>query len=134
MEPFTVLQSVRLRESTLEFWSNGIIYFKLDDNVEVQLSDSKAHYEFLKSNFDGKTKFRVLVEPGRYTSISREAREFSSRPETNNMTGANAVIVKSLAHRIVINFLINFTRKQNMKMRMFDSKEKAVKWLLSVKV
>ncbi len=48
MEPFTVLQSVRLRESTLEFWSNGIVYFKLDDNVEIQLSDSKTHYEFLK--------------------------------------------------------------------------------------
>jgi hypothetical protein len=73
----------------------------------------------------------VLVEPGRYTSISKEAREFSTLPESNNMTMASAVIVKSIAHRIIINFIINFIRQQNMKMRMFDDKNKAIEWLLS---
>jgi hypothetical protein len=134
MEPTTALRAVKLRVSTLEFWNNGIVYVRLDDNVEIQLEDSRSQYELLKSAYDGKTKFRVLVEPGRYTSISSEARQFSSQPDVNRMTAATAVIVKSLAHRIVINFLINFTRKQNMKMRMFDSKEKAVEWLLLVKV
>lgn len=128
-----VLESHRHRISTIEFWDNGIIYIKLDDNEEVKLEDSKAQYEFLKSKFDGVNRLKILVEPGRYTEISKEAREFSAQPESNLMTMASAVVVKSLAHRIMINFIINFTRQGNMKMKMFESKEKAIEWLLSLK-
>ena len=128
-----VLESHRHRISTIEFWDNGIIYIKLDDNEEVRLEDSKAQFDFLKSKFDGINRFKVLVEPGRYTEISKEAREFSAQPESNKMTMASAVVVKSLAHRIIINFIINFTRQEAMKMKMFESKEKAIEWLLALK-
>ena len=107
---------------------------RIDDNVEITLSDSTEQYESLRARYDGKKKYKILVEPGRYTSISKEAREFSTVPERNAMTAASAVLVRSLAHRIVINFLINFIQKQNMKMRMFDSREKAIEWLHSIKV
>lgn len=128
----TVLESHRYRISTLEVWDNGIIFIKLDDNQEVNLTDAKATYDFLKKKYDGKNKFRVLTEAGRYSSITKEAREFSTIPETNAMTLASAVIVKSLAHRIVINFVISLTRQLNMKMRMFDTKENAIDWLLAL--
>ena len=49
------------------------------------------------------------------------------------MTKAMAVIVKSLAHRIIINFIIKFTNHQPMKMKMFDDKQKAINWLLTFK-
>ena len=130
---FKVLESHRDRISTIEFWDNGIIFIKLDDNEQVELSDSRSQYEFLKSKFDGKHKHRVLVEPGRFTEISKEAREFSSKTDSNAMTLGTAVIVKTLAHRIIINFIINFTRQDAMKMKMFDSKEKAIDWLLKLK-
>ena len=127
------MESHRHRISTIEFWDIGIVYIKLDDNEEIRFEDSKAQYEFLKTKFDGVHKLKVLVEPGRYTEISKEAREFSAQPESNEMTMASAVVVKSLAHRIMINFIINFTRQGAMKMKMFDSKEKAIDWLLSLK-
>lgn len=133
LKSYKVLESHRERISTIEFWDNGIIYIKLDDNEEVRLEDSKAQYEFLKSKFDGNNKLKVLVEPGRYTEISKEAREFSTQPESNIMTLGSAVIVKSLAHRIMINFIINFTKQGAMKMKMFDTKEKAIEWLLTLK-
>ncbi len=129
---YSILESHRSRASTTELWDNGIIFIKLDDNMEVTLEDSKGHYEFLKSKFDGKNKMRVLTESGRYTTVSKEAREFSTLPEINKMTLASAVVIKSLAHRIVINFIISLTRQQNMKMRMFESKDKAIDWLLSI--
>jgi hypothetical protein len=129
----TVIESHRHRISTIEFWSNGIVFIKLDDNEIVQLEDSKAQHDFLKEKFDGKNRHKVLVEPGRYTEISKEAREFSTIPESNNMTLGSAVIVKSLAHRILINFIINFTRQGAMKMKLFDNKEKAIEWLMTLK-
>lgn len=125
------LETIRLRNSTVDFWDNGIIYIKIDDNSEITLADSAAQHRLLKEKYDGKKRHKILVEPGRYTTITPEAREFSGRPDSNNMTIASAVIVKSLAHRIVINFMINFTQKQNMRMRMFETKEKAIEWLLS---
>lgn len=130
-EKYFVIESHRDKTSNIEFWDNGIIFIKIDDNSEISLQDSKNQYAFLLSKFDGKNKHKVLVEPGRYTTISKEAREFSTLPDSNEMTIATAVMVKSLAHRIVINFIINFIRQQNMKMRMFDDKNKAIQWLLS---
>ncbi len=131
-EKYLILETHRGRASVTEYWDNGIIFIKLDDNSEVTLTDAKYHHEFLKSKFDGKNKMRVLTESGRYTSITKEAREFSTLPDTNKMTLASAVIIKSLAHRIVINFIISFARQQNMHMRMFENKNKAVEWLLAL--
>lgn len=133
MQPYKITETIRLRVTTIDFWDNGITNILLDDNIEIVLADSTEQYKTLKARYDGKNRYKILVEPGRYTSISKEAREFSSVQERNNMTVATAVLVRSLAHRIIINFLINFTQKQNMKMRMFDSKEKAIEWLLSIK-
>jgi hypothetical protein len=130
---YSVLESHHDNISNIEFWDNGITFIKIDDNIQVELKNSQDQFNYLKSRYDGENKYRVLVETGRYTSISKEAREFASKPESNEMTKATAVIVKSLAHRLVINFIIHFTNQQTMKMRMFDNKQKAIDWLLSLK-
>lgn len=130
---YSILESHHDNISLIEFWDNGITYIKIEDNAQVELKDSQNQFNYLKSKYDGKNKFRILVETGRYTSISKESREFATVPERNEMTMATAVIVKSLAHRLVINFIINFTNQQTMKMRMFDNKQKAINWLLSLK-
>ena len=129
---YTVLESQTTRVSTNEVWDNGIIFMKLKDNVQVEYEDSVHQFEFLKERARGEHSCLVLVEAGRYTNISKEAREFSTQPEINRYTKPTAVIVKSLAHRILINFIINFTRQQTMKMRMFDDKEKAIHCLLAL--
>ncbi|MDP3567527.1 hypothetical protein [Sediminibacterium sp.] len=130
-EKYLVLDYRRDRISEIELWDNGIIFIKIDDGAEIGLEDSKRQLDFLKEKYDGINKFKVLVIPGRYSTLSKEAREFSTKPETNEMTLANAVVVQSLAHRIVLNFIISLTRQQNMKMRIFDDKNKAIDWLLS---
>ena len=128
-----LVETIRDRIATIEIWENGIIFIKIDDNCELELKDAKSQYEIVKSKFDGTNKLRVYVEPWRYTSISKEARAFSSKPVHNTMTLGTAVLVKTLAHRIIINFLINIIRQQTMKMRMFDNREKAIEWLLLLK-
>lgn len=130
---YSVIESITDRASTIEFWDNDIIFIKLKNDIQIELEDSQKQYLFLKSKYDGVRKHLILVEPGLDTSISKEAREFSSRPESNTMTKATAVIVKSLAHRILINFIIKLTHQQTMKMRLFDDKQKAIDWLLSFK-
>lgn len=119
--------------SRIETWDNGIVYIKIEDGVEIQLEDSEIQYNYLHDRYDGINKYLILVDPGQHTSITKEAREFSNKPEKNEMTKATAVVVKSLAHRLIINFIIKFIHQQTMKMRMFDDREKAIQWLLSFK-
>lgn len=130
---YCVIESITDRVSTIEFWDNDIIFIKLKDNIQVEIEDSKKQYLFLKSKYDGIHKHLILVESGLYTTISKDAREFSSKPQSNEMTKATAVIVKSLAHRILINFIIKLTHQQTMKMKLFDDKQKAIDWLLTFK-
>ena len=130
---YNIIESVEDRASNIEFWDNDIIFIKLRDGIQIELEDSKKQYFFLKSKYDGIHKHIILVETGLDTSISKEAREFASKPESNEMTQATAVIVKSLAHRIIINFIIKITHQQTMKMKMFDDKQKAINWLLTFK-
>jgi hypothetical protein len=128
---YNIIESVEDRASTIEFWDNDIIFIKLKDNIQVELEDAQKQYLFLKAKYNNINKHIILVETGLDTSISKEAREFASKPESNEMTQATAVIVKSLAHRIIINFIIKITHQQTMKMKMFDDKQKAINWLLS---
>ena len=130
---YSVLESYRDKISTIELWDNGIVYFNIDDNIQIEIEDTTAHFDYLRSKYDGKTKFKVLVETGKDTSISKEAREYAAAPGRNEFTLASAVIVKSLAQRLVINFIINFTKQQTTKIRMYDNKQKAIDWLLSFK-
>ena len=132
-EKYFVIESIEDRASTVEFWNNDIICIKLKDNIQIELEDAQKQYLFLKSKYDGIHKHIILVESGLDTTISKEAREFSAKPESNEMTAATAVIVKSLAHKILINFIIKFTHQQTMKMKMFDDKQEAINWLLSFK-
>ena len=131
LDTYKVIETINGRVSNWEFWDNGIIYIKLNDQMTVELEDTIRQNESLKERYDGKNKFRILIEAGRYTDISKDSREFSSKPENNTMTLATAVVIKSLAHRIIINFMINFSRHQKMKLKMFENKEKALEWLLS---
>jgi hypothetical protein len=130
---YSVIESVEDRVSNIDFWDNGIIFIKLKNNIQIELEDANKQFLYLKGKYDGVHKHIILVEPGLDTSISKEAREFSTNPQSNEMTAATAVIVKSLAHKLLINFIIKFTHKQTMKMKMFDDKQKAINWLLTHK-
>lgn len=127
-----VLESFRNGISLVEFWSNGIVYIGIHDDAELQLEDAKWQFDLLSSRFDGRNGLRVLVEPGPNTSITKEAREFAAVPERGEISTGTAVLVKSLAHRLVINFIIKLAYRKNMKMRMFDNKDKAIEWLLKL--
>jgi hypothetical protein len=128
MTQSSIIESISDRVSTVEFLENGIVVFKLEDHVTINIEDAVLHTEYLRERFTGE-KFKVLVEPGKYTDISKEAREFSARPENNIYTHASAVVIKSIAQRLIMNFIVSFTRSQSVKIRMFDSREKALEWL-----
>lgn len=133
LKEFTILETHIVEMFTIHFLDNGLVYIQVAGNTVVDLKHIRAQHEFLRSRYDQKHKFSILVESGYDSTLTKEAREYASLPETNAMTLATAVVVKSLAERLIINFIINVTSRQAMKLRLFDDRDKAVKWLLSLR-
>ena len=133
LKNFTILETHTVEMFTIHFLDNGVVYIQVAGDSVVDKKHIKAQYAFLKSRYNGINKFRILVESGYDSTLTKEAREYSSLPETNAMTLGSGVVVKSLAERLIINLIINITNRQAMKIRLFDDRDKAMKWLLSLK-
>lgn len=130
-ENYSIIETHQLEVFTIDVWENNIFHVQVKGDIEVELKHVKEQHEFFKQRFDQKNKFLILVESGYHCALTKEAREFSALPETNIMKAATAVVITSLAERLITNFIINFTSEQEIQIQLFDCREKAVKWLLS---
>ena len=128
-----VIKLFQFSTSKIEFWENGLVYIEIKPNTEIDLDISTTHHQTLRDNFDGTNLYYILVDPGKFTTVTKDARDFSARPESNDMSSSVAVISHSLAQRIMINFHSKFISRQKMKMKAFQTKDDAVNWLLDRK-
>ncbi len=131
-EKHAVLETFTHPVFTINRMDTGIFHVQIAADTVLELKDVQDQHDFFKSRYDSVNKFIILVESGENSSLTKEAREYASLPETNSMTLGTAVVIKSLAERIITNFMINVVQQQAMKIRMFDNREKAIKWLLSL--
>lgn len=122
-----------LRTSEIVFFEGNFVWIKIKDEVEIQYEDSEEQFQLFKKHHSPGNRYLVLIEPGRYTSISKEAREVGMRKEANEMSTAIAVIIHSLAQRLIINFQSKFVSKAKTQMRAFDSKDEGLMWLKNFK-
>ena len=100
---------------------------KLIGDVEIDVHHVEADFAASQKVTEGK-KYLSLVLASQDTSITSEAQKKSMIKEKYKNTVAQAIVIHSLAQRILGNFMINFI-KFPAPCRLFASKEKAVKWL-----
>lgn len=127
-----VVKRVEFPSAVIEFWENGIVYFQLTEDYEIDVEDSRNHANTMLENRPvGFKKYLVLVDSGDKTSITKEAREESEKSEAHALTQAMAVVSHNLPQRIIVNFIFRFFKKKGMPVKLFTTKEKAIEWLLS---
>ena len=111
------------------YFEEGILCVEYIDDYIVDEEDViEFHAIFNKQAEKGKLK--LLVLPGQNTSATREAREYSQNTVLN--CSSEAIVIHSLAQRIISNFYISFKNKADYPIKMFNSKDEAVKWLRSL--
>ncbi|MFZ5552827.1 MAG: hypothetical protein ACOZCO_06910 [Bacteroidota bacterium] len=133
-EKITIIKTVEYPSAIIEFWDNGIVYFRLTDDYEIDVKDSINNSEAMLQNPPvGFKKYLVLVEPGKKTTITKEAREESERSKAHALTQAMAVVSGNLPQRIIVNFIFRFFRKKGMSVKLFSDRDKAIEWLLGFK-
>jgi len=131
MSSATILKEVNLGHTLLRWRSNEIMEIICDDDViyEVkQLSEIVVNIGLITNQ----KKCLQLIVAGKYSNVSKEAREFMALEESVRFSIAEAYILQSLAQKIVANFFLRFNTPK-APTRMFTNRESAEKWLRTFK-
>lgn len=129
LDSVTILEEIQLETAVVFLRSDGIILIRVRDYVEVDIKDSLETFEAVKRLGKG-VKMPVLVFTGEGGTVSDESRRFSASKKGGEPTLAEAIVVKNLAHKLIVNFLIKFHRP-GRPMKMFTKERDAIKWLKS---
>lgn len=122
-----LLNSVSTRTAVISFVEEGILRITLLENSEIDIVESKKMQK-LAAEFTKGEKYAALIDARTQVVVSREAREWGSSPESLKDTIAQAILVNSLANRLIGNFIIQF-HKPMAPTKLFSDETAAIEWL-----
>ncbi|MBS1651361.1 MAG: hypothetical protein JSU07_05045 [Bacteroidetes bacterium] len=127
----TVIKSEKHSNFTISLRSDGILQFDIYDDIEFSYADAVELIDILETFGEGK-KCKNLYIIGKHCSAKMEAIQYFSSDASLPFTAADALVIQSLAQRLLGNFLVKLIRSK-WPIRLFTEKEKAEEWLLSIK-
>jgi hypothetical protein len=74
---------------------------------------------------------RILIVGSEYTEVDQDAMKYMSSPVMGRNSKARAFVIKSLAQRIIINFIVNI-KGAAVPAKFFTEKNQAISWLKAV--
>jgi len=107
-----------------------------DDIVEIRASNRMYSAQDIKEihkavdEINNKNKALLLLIAADFTSVEPSARHFLSTPEAGNHSIAEAYVIKSLAQRLLLNFLIRVNGTP-VPAKFFTDVKDAEDWLRS---
>ena len=113
--------------ATFKLIEEGVLHIVLLDDSDIDIDESKLMQQKSLTLTEGK-KFVTLIDARAKINVSKESREWGSTPEAQVNMVAQAILVNSLANRIVGNFIIKF-HKPIAKTALFTDEKSALAWL-----
>lgn len=109
--------------------SDGILHICSIIEREMNLEDAKRIIEAVLSNFPSPSKRPWLVDirEAKY-SLNREAREYFAGTETDALSSATAMLIRSAVGRVLANFYLGLN-KPKRPTQLFTDEAAAVSWL-----
>jgi hypothetical protein len=126
-----ILNSVDLPYATVRKTSDGIVRVDFKDNCDISETESSTICDYIWEMAEYNDAL-VLMKPGNGTEFDQSARNFSAGPNGTRFTLADAIVVESLAHKLIANFYLKIN-KPLVPTRVFSNTKEAEKWLLSFK-
>jgi hypothetical protein len=120
------MNKIELNKATCELIEEGVILVTYKDKVEIELEDVIELRNVTNQLACGKD-YVSIYDAGEETTVTKEAREISTKEGNIQKRKAIAIIVKHLGQRIIANFFININKKMH-PMKVFGKKEDAIKW------
>jgi hypothetical protein len=115
---------------TSKIFIDGIyLWVVFKDNIDMSIDDAINHEQSIYKLAQGKKYLIMLDGRAHMATFSPEARKYMAEsPLVNEVRVAQAIIVSSLAGRLIANFYIKFN-KPPRPVRVFNDEASAKKWL-----
>ena len=124
------LLNLNLEHTELLMRDDGIIQINATDQT-YNVADIKAIHNSISDLSDNKKALLLLIGSN-YTSIDADAKEFLSSPEAGLHSIAEAYVIKSLAQRLLLNFIIK-VKGTSVPSKFFTDTNTAITWLSQFK-
>lgn len=126
-ETINILHHLDLKTSEVNFRSDEIVNLHIKPNQTLTYEDTKKMIEYIGEIGKGK-KYLLLLTTGKYALADKDAREFGASEAGNAYTIAAAIVVKSLAQKLIGNAYIKLN-KPIAPNALFTDETKAIEWL-----
>lgn len=128
-----IIKHIKFGYANVELFDIGIIRIEMLGGHIIDLEESVqlniAQGDLLKGQMGSGL---VLMVADSTTQFTNDARDFSASKEGLRFSMAEALVVKNLAQKLVVNFYLKFN-KPSVPSKAFNTEEEAIKWLLSFK-
>lgn len=104
------------------------VYFKPHTDLTVTVQEILL---VIYNEITGGEKMPFIFQAGEYCTVSREARENTSKIEPLSPTKASVVYVNTLAHKLVAEFYYKFN-KPSQPYKVVSEFSDGIRWLLQV--
>jgi hypothetical protein len=106
-----------------------VLLVVMKEDAVVAFDEAKENYEAAMQLTSG-GKYVALVDGRANATVTEEGREFSTRPDTYKNVIAQAIVIESLASRLLANFVIQLHRRnKNAEMKLFNDYNAALAWI-----
>ena len=120
---------LRLDKCSYEQRPDGIVVVRINKGVSVSVDDAKFQEKLFQDHDSFNLPVRLLVIPGKKSSITPEAREYLDK-NGMKIVRAEAIIVQSLPMKMLVGFMIK-AQKNVRPRKVFTKEVDAIKWLHS---
>lgn len=120
---------IEAKTATFSMLEENILLVVMKEDAVVDVPEAIENYHAALKLAAGR-RFTALVDARLPASITKEAREYSANPEQYTNTIAQAVVVTSLANRLLANFIMLFLqRNKTVEIKVFSDYDIALNWL-----
>lgn len=132
MQELSIIDTFHLKDVfKADLYDNSIIEVNWNpDLIEIEKQHLVSLTNAVKALGKGK-KMRLYITTFDFLAINSEGRKYSSTAKAELYTLANAVLIDSLAKKILFNFYLKFD-KPNVPTKAFQLRSEAFEWLLSI--
>jgi hypothetical protein len=123
----SLVQKIGVSKGEVSLLTSQVVRLGVRDGVELEAEDI-LEFNTAKHKLIGEMKHVVLLVSGKFTTISKEARELSAQELISRNCLAKAIVITSLAHRLLGQFFIQFD-KPPTPVKLFESEAEGLEWL-----
>ena len=121
------MQSITTKTATINYYESDIVLIKLIEDSEIDVEEAEENFKATLKITKG-NRYAALIDACVAVQVTPEARVYGADKERQENLIAQAIIVNSLANRLMGNFIIKFN-KPKAPTKLFADYESALEWL-----